>query len=84
MKRQGDNAWSFNLHFNLNVMMCYGTEARVHKTRSSESHGNYIFYDGAKYLSVLNVELTSCYSSGSYKFDVASKYLENLCTSWFT
>lgn len=27
MKWRGDNAWSFNLHFNLNVIMRYGTEA---------------------------------------------------------
>jgi len=32
MKWQSDNAWNFNLHLNLNVMMQYGTEARGEQT----------------------------------------------------
>jgi hypothetical protein len=57
----------------------------VNKSWMPCHHGNEILYGEIWYLWVLSIELSSCHFSDAYNFDVAARYLENLCTPvfWF-
>jgi hypothetical protein len=43
-------------------------------------HGNKILYGWIWYLWFLSIELSSCHFSVAYNFELAARYLENLCT----
>jgi hypothetical protein len=52
----------------------------VNKSWMPCHHGNKILYGWIWYLWVLSMELSSCHFSDAYNFEVAARYLENLCT----
>jgi hypothetical protein len=52
----------------------------VHKFVVLGCPGDYILYVGALYWWDLRMELVFCHPSGVYNFEVASRFLENLCT----
>ena len=41
---------------------------------------NFFFQSCARYLWMLSMDLASCHLSDTYDFEVASKFLDNLCT----
>ena len=57
----------------------YGTRIGIHNSRRQVAFATKFCSVAPKYLRVLSMEFASCRPSGMYNFEVASRFLENLC-----
>jgi hypothetical protein len=62
------------------VLKQYQYRPGMHKSRAQSHLGNYILYGCTLYLCILDMQFASCCPSGAYNFEVAPRFLENMCT----
>jgi hypothetical protein len=83
--------WHLNPHYSLDIKMGRNNSRKVlvivdflqgqgvKKFWTPDHLANYILCGGTWYLWVFSMELASCHLSCTYNFELASRFLENMC-----